>query len=595
VQAAYDALFELPKAPVAPRVYPTALPYEVLLDWETDPEAVQRTEGPVYFGGYAFEGYNIYQLPSASADLSTAVRLTTYDIANGIATISQAQFDEVSGEVVNLPAQLGRDTGIRRYISITQDVIRGGPLVNGQPYYFAVTAYNYTPDDTKPTRTLESPLTVITVVPQSPPPGTVFSYSVGDTVSGVTNVVGANDAAILPLVNNVDRPSGQTYNVVFDTSATGDLTWDLVNAATSAVVVDNATDLSGTVEYRVPESGFSLYVSEPAAGLKSVTTPAGANLFGAGTTSPAIGVFSPDGLLPTIVGLGVKTNVNFEIRFDGIGSYALRRPKTGVAIGIRWVPFSVWQIGRTPSDVPVKVIAAWDDDAVTDKEVWNIRPDSSAIHEGSVTAYPFETLWITSFVHPNTGTPDGDSAAVAANRVNIFQATNSKTNPDCAIFGAMLARVDASKNLPDQGTQVVFNKMLEIRAGDVKAFTPVAVQRDNAAMALEEVQRIKVFPNPYYGVNSMETSSAARFVTFNHLPYSAKIRIFNVAGTLVRTLEKRGDSQFFQWDLQNYNGLPVASGIYVAYLELQDAGGNDLGTKILKVAIIQEQQFLPYY
>ena len=53
--------------------------------------------------------------------------------------------------------------------------------------------------------------------------------------------------------------------------------------------------------------------------------------------------------------------------------------------------------------------------------------------------------------------------------------------------------------------------------------------------------------------------------------------------------------QFFRWDLQNYNGLPVASGIYVAYVELKDSRNEDLGTKIVKLAIIQEQQFLPSY
>ena len=45
----------------------------------------------------------------------------------------------------------------------------------------------------------------------------------------------------------------------------------------------------------------------------------------------------------------------------------------------------------------------------------------------------------------------------------------------------------------------------------------------------------------------------------------------------------------------NENGLPVASGMYIAYLELKDVDGNDLGTKTLKLMIVQEQQYLDSY
>jgi len=76
------------------------------------------------------------------------------------------------------------------------------------------------------------------------------------------------------------------------------------------------------------------------------------------------------------------------------------------------------------------------------------------------------------------------------------------------------------------------------------------------------------------------------------LPAYAKVRIVNLAGVLVRTLEKSDPTQFLRWDLQNDSGLPVASGIYIAYIELKDAKGTDLGTKTVKFAIIQEQQFL---
>ncbi|MCU7497426.1 MAG: T9SS type A sorting domain-containing protein [Ignavibacteria bacterium] len=108
------------------------------------------------------------------------------------------------------------------------------------------------------------------------------------------------------------------------------------------------------------------------------------------------------------------------------------------------------------------------------------------------------------------------------------------------------------------------------------------------ALAKQDVQSINVFPNPYYGVNPQELNKYQRFVTFSHLPKDATIRIYNIAGTLIKTITRAGAaSQFERWDLANESGLPVASGIYLVYIEMPG-----LGSKILKVAVIQEQQIL---
>ncbi len=108
------------------------------------------------------------------------------------------------------------------------------------------------------------------------------------------------------------------------------------------------------------------------------------------------------------------------------------------------------------------------------------------------------------------------------------------------------------------------------------------------ALAKEDVGKINVFPNPYYGINSQELSKYSKYVTFNHLPAqtAATIRIFNLAGFQVRSIEHLAQSQFETWDLTNESGLPVSSGIYIAYIDMPKLGQ----TKILKFAIIQEQQ-----
>ena len=102
------------------------------------------------------------------------------------------------------------------------------------------------------------------------------------------------------------------------------------------------------------------------------------------------------------------------------------------------------------------------------------------------------------------------------------------------------------------------------------------------------VKKVGVFPNPYLAFNPLEKNKLGRFVTFNNLPTKVKISIFAVSGHLVRVLEKDGSDQFMRWDLLNRSGMPIASGIYLAYVDMPGIGE----TKILKVAIVLEAEIL---
>jgi len=100
-----------------------------------------------------------------------------------------------------------------------------------------------------------------------------------------------------------------------------------------------------------------------------------------------------------------------------------------------------------------------------------------------------------------------------------------------------------------------------------------------------------VFPNPYVAGRSQETTNWRHFVTFNNLPSKAIVRIFNLAGHLVRVLRKDDPSQFLEWDLTNKDNWQVASGVYICYVEMPEI--NEV--KILKLAVIQPQLFQPQY
>ncbi|MBN2572658.1 MAG: hypothetical protein JXA68_11060 [Ignavibacteriales bacterium] len=111
-------------------------------------------------------------------------------------------------------------------------------------------------------------------------------------------------------------------------------------------------------------------------------------------------------------------------------------------------------------------------------------------------------------------------------------------------------------------------------------------------LAKKDLDRINIYPNPYYGANPNETKYFETFVTINHLPeyHKVNIKIYDLAGQLVKRIWKYSSGeQEIKWDLTNEDGIPVASGIFLIHIEIPDYGYE----KILKVGIIQEQK-IPY-
>jgi hypothetical protein len=160
------------------------------------------------------------------------------------------------------------------------------------------------------------------------------------------------------------------------------------------------------------------------------------------------------------------------------------------------------------------------------------------------------------------------------------------------------SNTDATWVLVFYGTHAVIGDVVTVNypnplvhGSDIYNFTTDGLAETfNAGLLKAEKKKINVFPNPYYAYNPEEPNRYNRFVTFNHLPQKATIRIFDLAGNQVRKLDKDNSSQFFNWDLRNESDLPVASGMYIAHIDIPD-----VGVKVLKLMVIQAQEVLRYY
>jgi len=108
-----------------------------------------------------------------------------------------------------------------------------------------------------------------------------------------------------------------------------------------------------------------------------------------------------------------------------------------------------------------------------------------------------------------------------------------------------------------------------------------------------QFDKINVYPNPLFAYNPLSNSfgfaNDEPFVTFSNLPEKVNIKIYSLSGVLIKLLDKNDLSASLRWNLKNEYGNKIASGLYIAIINVPD-----LGQKILKFSIIQAQKQVHY-
>ena len=136
------------------------------------------------------------------------------------------------------------------------------------------------------------------------------------------------------------------------------------------------------------------------------------------------------------------------------------------------------------------------------------------------------------------------------------------------------------------------------KAGDVyrvdciRAFVPsdsivfkVVSPQDKGLVTEENLDKIRVVPNPYIMTNSMEpavrnnTLNQRRRLMFKHIPSRCTIKIFTMSGYLVDTIhvENNDDNGIVHWDLLTKENLEIAAGVYLYHLKSHATGKEKLG------------------
>jgi hypothetical protein len=105
-----------------------------------------------------------------------------------------------------------------------------------------------------------------------------------------------------------------------------------------------------------------------------------------------------------------------------------------------------------------------------------------------------------------------------------------------------------------------------------------------APLSTTNLDEVKVVPNPYIATNEWETTPFERRIEFTHLPLECDIRIYNVAGELVRILEHRNGTSMEPWNIRNSANQEISPGLYFYHIASIDP---DIGEKTGKFVIIK--------
>ncbi len=613
-QKVFNANFALPSAPPRPVLY--ARPYDGAIDlsWSSDAVGDVQISRPLN-EEYHHQGYNLYQGESIAGPWK---KIGTWDVVDSVGYTYADALDPTLGGNQRTITQQGRNNGLQFHVRLTEDKILGGPLHNDFNYYYAVSAYSYDVNHMEPymigpnqvgwiTPTLENSKAGIAVRPKS-------SAAVLDVAA--RRLDGTSDGSVQVAFVLPESVRTGTYDVTFrniEIGGTPTVVWDLVKSGTTDTLLKAQTYQSSNPEdynYSVVQ-GMMVRVLGPAPGLKhnkrdpprvmideiiagdgagggSEVAPdqwggPGNDLFWSvnSTSEWGLSCGGGDGGEDRLMRNG-DDNANYtsadivmkwDYADDNVGWWTI---DTGDATGWNKIPFGLYL-----------------KDPVSGNET-RMLPLFTA-GDGSGFEYDFTggvdghlAATCTDWCYAYALAPGTDWASLVS---DVQDGVLDGADPSTVELFARLvvfANVDPPV-LPAKGTVIQFSTTKPNTPADEFQFNAFAPGGAAGTVVGNGLDQIRVVPNPYLNQSGYELNQFDRVIKFINLPAKpATIRIFNLAGDLVRTIEKTDlvNSEVI-WNLQNQQSIPVASGIYLYHVDVKG-----LGKKTGKIGVFVEKERL---
>ncbi|MCK9210116.1 MAG: hypothetical protein M0P61_04685 [Ignavibacteriaceae bacterium] len=562
VQQIYNANYNFSKPPVTPMVNAVAGDKKVILYWD---KKAEESRDPFLGFEYDangnrmgfkkdFEGYLIYK--SREPEFND-IKIITDSRGEPKYSKPIAQFDKVDGIKGPDPVGIngarfwrGSETGIQNSYIDTD-------VKNGEKYYYAVVSYDMGDPKFGTSGLQPSECTKIitedfagnvqfvdincaVVVPNAPASGYIPPEIVGD-VQHVSSGIGTGS-----LIVNVLDPgkiiNGAGYSVRFN---------------------------SDSLLYQYTTKSYDVVRSYQ--GVDSVMLPGVDSTF-----------FGKDKMGDVFDGLSLSVINDTSIALDFTKSgWVVRNNNANLIVtqdvsskGIKW-----------PADYEI--------------EFYDHVVDTTFIKGGSYVVLPinFRIKNITEgrYVKIAMADPDksGGATLTIGDEIRILE---SKTTP--ITTGNALTVWSISCSLPFGGATPVdpapgdifrISTTRPLHKNDAFTFS-TKVAAINNGKAKTDLEKISVVPNPYLGAASWEkrnlnaSGRGERKIEFINLPEKCEIKIYTMAGYLVKTLQK--DSPLsdgsLTWNLVSEDGMDIAYGIYVFHVKAEG-----IGEHIGKFAVIK--------
>ncbi|MEW6193564.1 MAG: hypothetical protein AB1521_00230 [Bacteroidota bacterium] len=596
VQTIYESDYRFAQAPVLPTLSAQALDGKVILTWND--AADKLTREPLLRGENDFEGYKLYKATDkkfGDAELlfdgygNPAGKKALYqcDLIDGKSGF--AQFSLFNG----LAFYLGDETGIKHYY-VDENV------QNGRTYYYALVAYDYgievfgkdsasvlpSENDAILDLTEDEAIRFVgqnvqIVTPHQAALGYVpesFEITEGRELFDLCGTITPT------ILNSAKLKNGGKYKVKFSIKELGHLRSPSYRHPTDINYTTN-----GFYIYDVTESDTLIY-SETSDNFREENFVS-KDILNNGTSVWCLneeGVKSDlfDGMQLSIENTSPQSKINI-----GASGWITGKANVSVMPSILESRFFPWQYDIVFSNEPYTSITTYagsiksvsgrllSTDAILLNQSFNFYVQNKSFPDANGN---YEKLDLLVHDVNKNGVFDRDvDTVLVGNTIKI----DTRVFWSGTVLGINFSQITSESDMPKANDVYRVNFTRPYYANDSVSFTikePVNVVETEIK---QNLNKIKVVPNPYIATNMMEEAfsnpylSQRRQLLFTHLPAECIIKIFTTSGVLVRELivENSADDGTTHWDMLTKEGLEIAAGIYVFHVKAKVTGDEFIG------------------